>query len=65
MCKLAAVITLFFSSLFIFTNANASLIDLNNNDDDYKNINLLISYGGGGGGRRWRKFTKSQSEEES
>ena len=49
MYKLAAVITLFLSSLFIVTNANASLIDLNN-DDDFRNSNLLISYGGGGGG---------------
>ena len=47
MSKLVAVVSLFLSSLFIVTNANASLIDLNN---DFRNSNLLISYGGGGGG---------------
>ena len=49
MSKLVAVVSLFLSSLFIVTNANASLIYLNN-DDDFRNSNLLISYGGGGGG---------------
>ena len=49
MIKLIAIFPLFLSSLFIVTNANASLIDLNN-DDDFRNSNLLISYGGGGGG---------------
>ena len=49
MSKLVAVVSFFLSPLFIVTNANASLIDLNN-DDDFRNRNLLISYGGGGGG---------------
>ena len=49
MSKLVAVVSLFLSSLFIVTNATASLFDLNN-DEDFRNSNLLISYGGGGGG---------------
>ena len=49
MSKLVSIVSLFLSSLFVITNANASLTDLNN-DDDFRNINLLISYGGGGGG---------------
>ena len=49
MSKLVAVVFLFLNSLFIVANANASLIDLNN-DNDFRNSNLLISYGGGGGG---------------
>ena len=39
MSKLDTVVSLFLSSLFVVTNANASLIDLNN-DDDFRNSNL-------------------------
>ena len=49
MSALLAVVPLFFSSLFIVTIANASLINLNS-DNNYRNSNFLISYGGGGGG---------------
>ena len=41
MSKLVAVVSLFLSSLFIVTNANASLIESNN--DDFRNSNLLIN----------------------
>ena len=49
MSALLAVVALFFSSLFIVTIANASLINLNG-DNNYRKSNFLISYGGGGGG---------------
>ena len=54
MIKLVVVVPLFLSSLFIATNANASLTDLNKNDNYYyRNSDLLISSscGGGGGGK--------------
>ena len=47
MKKLIVIAPLFFSTLFVTSYVNASLIELNNN---YRTSNLLISYGGGGGG---------------
>ena len=47
MMKLIIIAPLFFSTLFVTSYLNASLIDLINN---YRTSNLLISYGGGGGG---------------
>ena len=48
MKKLIVIAPLFFSTLFVTSYVNASLIDLINNN--YRTSNLLISYGGGGGG---------------
>ena len=48
MIKLIIFAPLFFSTLFLSSFVNVSLIDLINNN--YRNRNLLISYGGGGGG---------------
>ena len=47
MKKLIVIAPLFFSTLFVTSYVNVSLIELNNN---YRTSNLLISYGGGGGG---------------
>ena len=47
MKKLIVIAPFFFSTLFVTSYVNASLIELNNN---YRTSNLLISYGGGGGG---------------
>ena len=47
MKKLIVIAPLFFSTLFVTSYVNVSLIELNNN---YRTINILISYGGGGGG---------------
>ena len=46
MMKLIIIAPLFFSTLFVTSYLNASLIDLINN---YRTSNILISYGGGGG----------------
>ena len=48
MMKLMIFAPLFFSTLFVSSYVNASLIDLINNN--CRTSNLLISYGGGGGG---------------
>ena len=48
MVKLIIIAPLFFSTLFVSSYVNASLIDLINNN--YRTSKLLISYGGGGGG---------------
>ena len=47
MKKLIVIAALFFSTLFVTSYVNVSLIELNNN---YRTSNFLISYGGGGGG---------------
>ena len=46
--KLIFIAPLFFSTFFVTSYVNASIIDLNH--DNYRTSNLLISYGGGGGG---------------
>ena len=48
MMKLIIIAPLFFSTLFVSSYVNASLIGLINNN--CRTSNLLISYGGGGGG---------------
>ena len=47
MMKLIIIAPLFFSTLFVTSYINESLIDLINNN--YRTSNFLISYGGGGG----------------
>ena len=48
MMKLIIIAPLFFSTLFVSSSVNSSLIDLINNN--CRTSNLLFSYGGGGGG---------------
>ena len=48
MIKLIIIAPLFFSTLFVSSSVNSSLIDLINNN--CRTSNPLISYGGGGGG---------------
>ena len=48
MMKLIIIAPLFFSTLFVSSSVNSSLIDLINNN--CRTSNPLISYGGGGGG---------------
>tara|TARA_Y100001933_G_C18828579_1_gene492411 strand:- start:373 stop:681 length:309 start_codon:yes stop_codon:yes gene_type:complete len=51
MIKIIATLPFFFTTLFIPSNINATLIPSNNEfNNNFRNSNLLISYGGGGGG---------------
>ena len=59
MKKLIVIVPLFFSTLFVTSYVNASLIELNNN---YRTSNLLISYGGGGGGGSNSTRTKAKEK---
>ena len=61
MKKLVVIAPLFFSTLFVTSYVNASLIDLVNNN--YRTSNLLISYGGGGGGGS--NFTRTKAKEKA
>ena len=62
MKKLIVIVPLFFSTLFVTSYLNASLIDLNNN---YRTSNLLISYGGGGGGGGGSNSTRTKAKEKA
>ena len=64
MIKLIAIFPLFLSSLFISTNVNASLIELNSNNNTYRRSNFLISYGGGGGGNSPKAKAKKKAKKE-
>ena len=65
MNKLFAVVAFFFNWLFIATNANAYLIDLNHDNNKHRNSNLLISYGGGGGNSPKAKAKKKAKKEKA
>ena len=60
MVKLIIIAPLFFSTLFVSSYVNASLIDLINNN--YRTSNFLISYGGGGGGGSNSTRTKAKEK---
>ena len=60
MKKLIVIAPFFFSTLFVTSYVNASLIELNKN---YRTSNLLISYGGGGGGGS--NFTRTKAKEKA
>ena len=62
MKKLIVIAPLFFSTLFVTSYLNASLIDLNNN---YRTSNLLSSYGGGGGGGGGSNSTRTKAKEKA
>ena len=60
MMKLIIIAPLFFSTLFVSSYVNASLIDLINNN--YRTGKLLISYGGGGGSNSTRTKAKEKAK---
>ena len=63
MMKLMIFAPLFFSTLFVSSYVNASLIDLINNN--CRTSNLLISYGGGGGGGVGSNSTRTKAKEKA
>ena len=62
MMKLIIIAPLFFSTLFVTSYLNASLIYLINN---YRTSNILISYGGGGGGGGGSNSTRTKAKEKA
>ena len=63
MMKLIIIAPLFFSTLFVTSYVNESLIDLINNN--YRHSNFLISYGGGGGSGGGSNSTRTKAKEKA